>query len=54
MRPKRFGKYAVPAYIGRALELLRPPEKLTVSEWAEKYRVLDEKNPPAPADGMAA
>ena len=48
MRPKRFGKYAVPAYIGRALELLRPPEKLTVSEWAEKYRVLDEKTSARP------
>ena len=23
---------------------LQPPENLTVSEWAEKYRMLDSKN----------
>ena len=39
-----FRKYEVPEYIKKSLDLLKPPEKLTVSEWAEKYRVLDERS----------
>lgn len=31
----------VPDWILQALQVLKPPEKLTVSEWADKYRVLD-------------
>lgn len=36
--------YEVPDYIKRAMYVLHPPERLTVSQWAEKYRVLDNKN----------
>ena len=39
----RFRKYQVPQYLKDALEYLKPPEDITVSEWAEKYRVLDSK-----------
>ncbi|GIO08001.1 terminase [Brevibacillus reuszeri] len=31
-----------------ALQVLRPPEKLTVSEWADKYRILDTKTSAEP------
>lgn len=31
-----------------ALRVLRPPEKLTVSEWADKYRILDSKTSAEP------
>lgn len=41
-------KYQVPAFIKEALTVLRPPEKLTVSEWADKYRVLDSKTSAIP------
>lgn len=37
-------KYQVPRYLHAALATLRPPENLRVSEWAEKYRVLDERS----------
>ena len=40
--------YSVPPYIREALEILRPPEQLTVSEWAEKYRILDDKTSARP------
>lgn len=33
-----------PKWIREALEILKPPERLTVSEWADKYRVLSEKD----------
>lgn len=35
-------------YITDALIAFKPPEKITVSEWADKYRVLDEKSSAAP------
>jgi phage terminase large subunit GpA-like protein len=43
VKPKqlRIRKYACKEYIKGALEYLKPPESMTVSEWAEKYRVLD-------------
>lgn len=41
-------KYIVPEYIKKSLELLKPPEELTVSEWAEKYRFLDERSSSMP------
>lgn len=41
-------KYIVPAYIKKSLELLKPPEELTVSEWAGKYRFLDERSSSMP------
>ena len=37
----RIRKYIVTPYQKKALEYLRPPEDISVSEWAEKYRVLD-------------
>ncbi len=40
--------YTVPEYIQRALETLRPPEDISVSEWAERYRILDEKSAHSP------
>lgn len=41
-------KYIVPQYIKKSLELLKPPEELTVSEWAGKYRFLDERSSSMP------
>lgn len=41
-------KYIVPDYIKKSLELLKPPEELTVSEWAGKYRFLDERSSSMP------
>lgn len=41
-------KYSVPKYIKKSLELLKPPEELTVSEWAGKYRFLDERSSSMP------
>lgn len=41
-------KYIVPTYIKKSLELLKPPEELTVSEWAGKYRFLDERSSSMP------
>ena len=37
-----------PRYISDAFQAFRPPEKLTVSEWADKYRVLSEKDSASP------
>jgi len=39
-RKPRLRKYTIPAYIKEALQSLRPPEDISVSEWAERYRVL--------------
>ena len=44
----RIRKYPVTAYQRKALESLMPPEDLTVSEWAEKYRMLDSKTSALP------
>lgn len=38
----------IPPYISEALSIFRPPEKLTVSEWADKYRELSEKDSAEP------
>lgn len=38
----------VTAYQYEALQLLNPPEQLTVSEWAEKYRMLEAKSSAMP------
>ena len=48
MRKRRFSKYKVSPYIKECLEELLPPEELTVSQWAEKYRVLDSKTAAMP------
>lgn len=41
-------KYQTSQYIKDALRQLRPPEDLSVSEWAKKYRVLDAKTSAIP------
>ena len=41
-------KFSAPDYIIRALKALTPPEDITVSEWAEKYRQLDAKTTARP------
>ena len=41
-------KIEVTKYLWEALQFLRPPEQLTVSEWAEKYRILDSKSSAMP------
>lgn len=41
-------KIPVTAYQYEALQLLSPPEQLTVSEWAEQYRILDAKSAAMP------
>ena len=35
-------KFQCPEYIVEALEAMKPPDDLSVSEWAERYRILDE------------
>lgn len=41
-------KIIVKDYIYNALQTLRPPEHLSVSKWAEKYRMLDAKSSAMP------
>lgn len=47
-RGPRFRKYLVAPYQKEALSALQPPENLGVSEWAERYRVLDSKTSSTP------
>lgn len=47
-RPLKVRKFRCPQYIRDALRYLKPPENLTVSEWAEKYRLLDSKTSAMP------
>lgn len=44
MKKFRVKKFEVPAWIMPALEVLRPRERLTVSQWAEKHRILPDGN----------
>lgn len=44
MKKYRVKKYAVPGWIITAIEVLRPAERLQVSQWAEKHRVLPDGN----------
>ncbi|HJF32810.1 MAG TPA: phage terminase large subunit family protein [Sporosarcina psychrophila] len=46
MQRKRKGEW--PSFITNSLSALKPPEKLNVSEWAEKHRVLDSKSSAIP------
>lgn len=41
-------KFAVTRYQLEALQMLCPPEQLTVSEWAQRYRILDAKSAAMP------
>ena len=47
-KSRRFRKFLVSKYQKEALQYLRPPEDISVSEWAEKYRVLDSKSSAMP------
>ncbi|AVK84038.1 terminase [Lysinibacillus sp. B2A1] len=44
----RKSKNELPTYLKNALRHLKPPENLTVSQWAEKYRKLDPKTSAIP------
>lgn len=44
MRAYRQKPYTVAPWILPAIEVLRPRERLTVSQWAERYRVLDKNS----------
>lgn len=44
----RMRKYTCKEYIKGALLYLQPPESMEVSEWAEKYRILDSKTSAEP------
>ena len=48
MRKRQISKYKTSSYIKECLEELLPPEELTFSQWAEKYRVLDSKTAAMP------
>lgn len=41
-------KYKLASYEKKALQFLLPPEDITVSEWAESYRILDAKTSATP------
>ena len=47
-RKKQRNELNYPWWIMYALAVLKPPEKLTVSEWADKYRILSELDSAAP------
>lgn len=48
MAKRTFRKYEVTQYQKEALVYLKPPENITVSQWADKYRVLDSKTSAMP------
>ncbi|CAH8707853.1 phage terminase large subunit family protein [Paenibacillus melissococcoides] len=50
MRKKQVNEVVedVARWIIEAAAVLRPPEKLTVSEWADRHRVLDSKTSAEP------
>ena len=43
-----FRRYDVTPYQKEALAYLKPPEDITVSQWADKYRILDAKTSAMP------
>ncbi len=45
---KQVKKDEISPWILEALKVLKPPEKLTVSEWADKYRILGDKTSAEP------
>ncbi len=47
-RRKRKRKYEWPDWLSKSLGVLKPPERLTVSGWADKNRVLDSKTSAEP------
>ncbi len=49
-KKKKEERIRVPKYIHEAAQLLAPPELLTVSQWAEKYRMLNIKSSALPGN----
>ena len=47
-RRKKRNELNYPPWIMDALAVMKPPEKLTVSEWADKYRILSELDSASP------
>lgn len=47
-RKKQLNELGYPDWIMNALAALKPPERLTVSEWADKYRILSELDSASP------
>lgn len=47
-KKQRIRKFECKDYIREALQHLRPPEDMTVSEWAERYRMLDSRTSAEP------
>lgn len=45
---RRFRKFLVAQYQKEALAFLLPPEDISVSEWAERYRILSSKTSALP------
>lgn len=41
-------KFKIPRYISESLKGLKPPDNITVSEWASQYRILDSKSSARP------
>lgn len=48
MRKYRVNPYTVPLWIHKAIQVLRPEKRLTVSQWAEKKRILTGGAMPGP------
>lgn len=48
MREKQNKKNKWAPFIENALKTLKPPEKMKMSDWAEKYRILDSKSSAIP------
>lgn len=47
-RKKRKSRADWPGWLSTPLKVLRPPERISVSEWADKHRVLDSKTSAEP------
>lgn len=45
---KRIRKYVVPEYLKNVLKVMEPPEDISVSEWAEQYRILEARSSSTP------
>ena len=43
-----FRKFQVTNYQKEVLKFLKPPEDITVTQWADKYRVLDSRSSAIP------
>ena len=43
-----YRRYEITPYQKEALKFLKPPENITVSEWADKYRILDARSSAMP------